>query len=271
MRFRVGLGFAQYAVLTPMKTVGFIFLLFMFFCQPLAYAAGNEPLSSNAIPNLLDEEEIADEAVAEGQEVSIYDPLEPMNRFFFDVNDRLYIWVVKPITRGYSRVLPLDLRESLGNFFLNVGFPVNFLNSFLQGDLRTMSIVVQRFVINSTLGVLGLVDVAAIEFDLVPRRADFGQTLGRWGIGEGVFLYWPLVGPSNVRDTLGLTADTFFKPLPYVYDDRLIDLAIYSTERVNILSLHPDLYEDLKRYSLDPYIAARQVYTEYRRGVLVRD
>jgi phospholipid-binding lipoprotein MlaA len=254
-----------------MKIVGLIFLLLMFFCQPVATVAGDEPLPPNAFPNLLDEEENADEAVAEGQEVSVYDPLESMNRFFFEVNDRLYIWMVKPITRGYSWVLPQELRDSLGNFYLNIGFPVIFLNSVLQGDLATMSIVVQRFVINSTLGILGLVDVAATEFDLGPRRADFGQTIGRWGIGEGVFLYWPFIGPSNMRDTVGLTADFFFKPLPYIYDDLLIDLAVYSAERVNVLSLNPDLYEDLKRYSLDPYVAARQVYTEYRRGILKRD
>jgi phospholipid-binding lipoprotein MlaA len=207
-----------------------------------------------------------DGAIAEGE---VYDPLEPMNRLFFDINDDLYVWVVKPLTRGYSRILPLELRESLGNFFLNLGFPVNLLNTLLQGDLRTTVIVVERFVINTTLGVGGLVDVAANEFDIGPRRADFGQTLGRWGVGEGPFIYWPLLGPSNMRDTIGLAADTFVKPLPYIYEDTMIDIAVYSTERINAVSLNPDLYDDMKRFSLDPYVAVRQAYGDYRRAELL--
>jgi len=255
-----------------MKNVHSIILLFIILFQPLLLTATENPVIPHAFPNLLDEE-ISEEGVNgnEDQGLSVYDPLESMNRFFFDVNDELYIWVVKPLTNGYSRVLPHELRECLGNFFLNIGFPVNFLNAVLQGDIRTTIVLVERFFINSTIGVCGLVDVAASEFDIGPRRADFGQTLGRWGVGEGIFVFWPLIGPSNLRDTLGLAVDTFAKPLPYVYDDRVIDLAIYSAERVNVLSLHPDLYEDLKRYSLDPYVAARQVYAEYRRGLLVRD
>ena len=222
------------------------------------------------VPDLLEEEMAYEQAEGEAEvEEEVYDPLEPMNRFFFEVNDELYVWVVKPLTRGYSRVIPLELRECFGNFFLNLGFPVNFLNSLLQGDLRSALVVTERFVINSTLGVCGLVDVAANEFEIGPRRADFGQTLGRWGLGEGPFLYWPVLGPSNIRDTVGLTADTFVKPLPYIYKDTMVDLAVYSTERVNALSLNPDLYDDMKRFSLDPYVAARQAYSDYRRAALL--
>lgn len=254
-----------------MKTISRLILLFIFVCQPLSLIAGTDSKDSPEIPNLLDEEARLDEEASAKQEVLVYDPLESMNRVFFDVNDRLYIWVMKPISKGYSWVLPNELRECLGNFFGNLSFPVNFLNSVLQGDLSTMGIVVERFLINSTIGVYGLVDVAASEFDIPARRADFGQTLGRWGIGEGVFIFWPIIGPSNLRDTAGLTTDIFINPLPYVYDDRIIDLALYSTAKVNSLSLHPDLYEDLKRYSLDPYVAVRQLYIEYRRGLIVRN
>lgn len=224
-----------------------------------------------AVVDLLAEELAYEQAEKDGLNESeeVYDPLEPMNRLFFEINDDLYVWMVKPLTRGYSHILPLELRESFGNFFLNLGFPINFLNTLLQGDLRSTVIVVERFVINTTLGVGGLVDVAANEFDLGPRRADFGQTLGRWGVGEGPFIYWPLLGPSNIRDTIGLAADTFVKPLPYIYEDTMIDLAVYSTERINALSLNPDLYDDMKRFSLDPYVAVRQAYSDYRRAELL--
>ncbi len=255
----------------PKKIFGFLTLLLLLHCPLILFAATENVQNINVIPNLLDDEdEDYDKLDEQEQDAQAYDPLERMNRFFFEVNDQLYIWAVKPLTQGYSWLLPQELRDSFGNFFLNIGFPVNFLNSLLQGDFRSMTILVERFVINSTLGVCGLVDVAAGEFDIGPRRADFGQTLGRWGVGEGIFIYWPLVGPSNLRDSLGLAADTFAKPIPYLYDNKAIDLAVYSTERINALSLNPDLYEDLKRYSLDPYVAARQVYTEYRRGIIVR-
>jgi phospholipid-binding lipoprotein MlaA len=253
-----------------MKHIFFLILLFTVFNCPLIVFAGGTPGSSGAIPDLLGEDTDADELIEERNAVPVYDPLEPMNRFFFEVNDKLYIWMVKPITRGYSKILPLELRQCLDNFLLNIRFPLNFLNSLLQGDMQTTAIVVERFLINSTLGVYGLVDVAAGEFDIAPRRADFGQTLGRWGVGEGIFIYWPVLGPSNVRDTCGLAADTFAQPLPYVYDDRFIDITIYSTEKINTLSLNPELYDDLKRYALDPYVAARQAYSDYRKGIINR-
>ena len=254
-----------------MKKILFTILLLTLFTRPFLLLAAENPGSLNAIPDLLVEETDADESSEEKNAVPVYDPLEPMNRFFFEVNDKLYIWVVKPIANGYSKILPLELRQCIGNFFLNLNFPVNFLNSLLQGDVQTMTIVVERFLINSTIGVYGLVDVAAGEFDIAPRRADFGQTLGRWGVGEGIFIYWPVIGPSNLRDICGLTADNFTKPLPYVYDDIFIDLTIYSTEKVNVLSLNPDLYDDLKRYALDPYVAARQAYSDYRKKIIERD
>lgn len=255
----------------PMKTISRLILLFLFVCNPLSLSAAEDATSQQAIPDLLDEEARLDAAAETKQEVQVYDPLESMNRVFFDVNDRLYTYVMKPVSTGYSWIIPHELRECIGNFFGNLRFPVNFLNSALQGDLNTMGIVVERFLINSTIGVYGLVDVAASEFDIAERRADFGQTLGRWGIGEGVFIFWPILGPSNLRDTAGLATDTFMNPLPYVYDDRAIDVALYSTDKVNNLSLNPDLYEDLKRYSLDPYVAARQLYIEHRRSILVRN
>jgi phospholipid-binding lipoprotein MlaA len=227
--------------------------------------------AASGASDLLAEELAYEQAEEQGgrDEEEVYDPLEPMNRLFFEINDDLYVWVVKPLTRGYSRIFPLELRECFGNFFLNLGFPVNLLNTLLQGDLRLTAVVVERFMINTTLGVGGLVDVAASEFDIGPHRADFGQTLGRWGVGEGAFIYWPFLGPSNIRDTIGLAADTFVKPLPYIYEDTLIDIAVYSTERINALSLNPDLYDDMKRFSLDPYVAVRQAYSDYRRAELL--
>jgi phospholipid-binding lipoprotein MlaA len=267
-----------------MKHIHLVILSILFFAQGLPsfaavestgtqtvlFSAASENSPTQAvIPDLLGDEN--GEVYTNGQAGGIADPLEPMNRFFFEFNDRLYVWVLKPVSRGYMWVLPQEIRECVGNFFRNLRTPTIFLNVVLQGDLQTSVEVVERFLINSTIGVLGLADVAASEFGIPAKRADFGQTLGRWGLGEGIYLFWPVVGPSNIRDSVGVAADSFTEPLPYLHDNRLVDVSLYSTNMVNTLSLKPDLYEDLKKYALDPYIASRQVYTEYRRKFLARE
>jgi len=227
-----------------------------------------------AVPDLLIDDFLDDENFddLDGEnEFIISDPLEPMNRFFFEFNDVLYEWVIKPVTHGYIWFLPRELRVAFGNFFYNIAMPVRLLNSLLQADFKGAGRVLSRFTINSTLGIYGLADVAAAEFDIQPRRADFGQTLGKWGIGEGIYLCWPLFGPSNVRDSFGLVADAYTHPIPYLHDSRISDLAYYVSNRINILSLNPDLYDDLKQYSVDPYVASRQVFFEYRKAFIEQE
>ena len=251
-----------------MKTVRFLvfLLLFLFPAVISAQTPQDQPF-----PDLLteDTEEAADYDEIQ-KELAIRDPLEPMNRFFFRVNDELYEWVLKPTTRVYSRIFPHELRECFGNFFQNVATPITLVNALLQGDMQLTGNVLSRFVINSTMGVYGFVDVASLEFDIDPERADFGQTLGKWGLTEGIFLYWPFFGPSSVRDSVGLVADAYLHPVPYFHDNWTLDMAYYTTSKVNNLSLNPELYEDVKRYALDPYVATRQAYYEYRKAMVER-
>lgn len=224
-----------------------------------------------AIPDLLSDDFLDDENFDGENEFVISDPLEPMNRFFFGFNDVAYEWAIKPVTDGYIWLMPGEVRGSFANFFYNLAMPIRLLNSLLQADFEGAGIVLSRFVINSTLGIYGLADVAAAEFDIQPQRADFGQTLGKWGMGEGVYLCWPLFGPSSVRDSFGLVVDSFTHPIPYLHDSRPADLAYYTANRINTLSLNPDVYEDLKRFSLDPYVASRQAYFEYRKAIVEQD
>lgn len=248
-----------------MKTLRFFVLLL-----PLAFPAVLAAQNAQPFPDLLTEEteETYYEQVRE--DLVIRDPLEPMNRFFFRVNDDLYEWVLKPTTRVYSAILPQDLRECFGNFFQNLATPVTLINAILQGDLQLTGNTLSRFVINSTMGVYGFVDVASQEFNIDPERADFGQTLGKWGLTEGIFLYWPFFGPSSIRDSVGLATDTYLHPVPYLFDEWAVSTAYYTTTKVNSLSLNPDVYEDVKRYSLDPYVATRQAYYEYRKAMVAR-
>lgn len=198
----------------------------------------------------------------------ISDPLEPLNRAMFVFNDKVYFWVLKPTKNVYSFMLPDDIRLSLGNAFSNLAAPIRFLNNVLQGKFEDAGIVMSRFLINSTLGVFGFGDPAYIDFDLEPRRADFGQTLGSWGIGEGIYICLPLLGPSNVRDSIGFVGDVYMHPVPYFSKGFAYDMGYLAVSRVNLMSITPDVYEELKRISLDPYVAARQAYYDYRRSII---
>jgi len=238
-------------------------------------AASLSPVDSHAsqtdYPDLLADEFLDDNEFDEFDnetEFVIRDPLESVNRLFFQFNDKLYEWVLKPVTNGYIWLVPRELRVDFGNFYFNLSMPIRLLNSLLQGNFHSAGTVLSRFAINSTIGVWGLVDVAALEFDIRPVRADFGQTLGQWGAGEGIYFCWPLFGPSNVRATAGLIVDAYTHPVPYFHDSRGLDLAYYTSNKLTTLSLHPDLYEDMKRFALDPYISARQVFYEYRQAMI---
>ena len=195
---------------------------------------------------------------------SIYDPLEPMNRVFFEVNDKLYFWVLKPIKTGYVAVVSPDIRQCFGNFFDNISSPVSLLNNLLQGRFEDAWVVLSRFLINSTLGIYGFGDAATTAFNITPRPADFGQTLGVYGFGEGIYFFWPVIGPSNIRDSVGFAADSFAHPTSFLDWNIYERAGYYMGNKINSMSLKPEVYEDVKKYSLDPYVATRQAYSEYR-------
>jgi len=198
----------------------------------------------------------------------VYDPLEPLNRVFFVFNDKLYFWVLKPVKNVYSAALPNDIRHCIANFLSNLGSPIRLINNLLQGEFEDAGIVLSRFVINSTLGVFGFGDAATVDFDINPSDADFGQTLGKWGVGEGIYICWPFLGPSNVRDSIGFIGDVYMHPVAYITTEPIQDLSYLAVDRINTLSISPDVYDELKRIAVDPYIAARQAFFEYRRKII---
>jgi len=201
------------------------------------------------------------------EHASIADPLEPMNRFFFAVNDRLYFWVLKPVSRAYGRILPEDVRIGVGNCFDNLQAPLRLINALLQGKVKGATIVLARFVINSTLGVAGFGDPAKTEFNLATQAEDFGQTLGHYGVGEGVYLCWPLLGPSSIRDSCGTALDSFFNLTSHVVPDKpAVAVGLYTGQRINQTSLSLEDYELFRKYSFDPYVAMREAYVQYRRN-----
>ncbi len=256
-----------------------ILILICIFC----FASVNSPAADTSSESMDDMPNLLDEPAAEVPDLLdddyegyrgeynaelIHDPLEPLNRVFFQFNDRLYFWVLKPVKTGYSYVIPADLRESFGNFFNNLAAPIRLINNLLQGKFEDAGVVALRFVINSTFGVYGLADVALREYNLEPRLADFGQTLGAYGIGEGVYICWPVLGPSNVRHSVGLVGDALVSPAAYMNMTTDQSALYYSMKRINFLSLSQDVYEDIKKYSLDPYVATRQSFFDFRRNIV---
>ena len=205
-----------------------------------------------------------------GEVIQAPDPYENFNRAMFTFNDRFYFWVVDPVATGYSYVVPADLRGCVGAFFSNIEEPIRFLNTLLQGRLRDSGRIASRFLITTPLGVYGMADVAAQEFDLPPVAATLGETLGVWGVGDGFYLVVPFMGPSTLRDFSGTVIDSFGTS-PYWcwanYEctrDWPTMMTIYTGRKVNSVALELGEYEKLKELTLDPYVAFRNAYFQQR-------
>lgn len=197
------------------------------------------------------------------QIVEIADPLEPFNRTMFGLNDILYFWVVKPCAQTCERVVPEPARIGIRNFFQNLTTPVRFVNCLLQGKGDAAGTEFNRFVINTTAGVLGFGDPARDQHGLEPADEDLGQTLAVAGFDNGFYIVWPLLGPSTVRDSVGMVGDMFLNPMLYV-DHTETTIGIAATRSINESSFHIGEYEAFKSESLDPYVAMRDIYIQYR-------
>ena len=215
---------------------------------------------------------VTEEEVGGGEELRIADPIEPWNRAMYHVNDKLYFWLLKPTTKGYRYVVPEDFRGLFSNFYRNVKAPVRVVNNFLQGKPGYAGLELARFLINSTVGVGGLRDCATECFGINGRDADFGQTLGKYGVGFGFYVVWPLLGPSSPRDTVGWVADRALTPTTYVSSQWISpeSVGLYAHEAVNYTSFHLGDYEAIKGAAIDPYIAMRDAYVQYRKRLVER-
>jgi phospholipid-binding lipoprotein MlaA len=216
----------------------------------------------------VDEEFFEDDLAFDEDEppLTVHDPIEPVNRAVFWFNDKLYFYLFKPVARGL-RVVPERVRVSADNFFDNLSAPLRFINNVLQLQFNDAGDELARFIFNSTFGVAGLFDIAKEEGGIAKRDEDFGQTMGRYGVGSGFYLVLPVLGPSNVRDAGGRVADHFLSPLTYIlsFEERI---AIRVVESENALSLDKDTYEGIKRDALDPYLFIRDAYAQRRSAAL---
>jgi phospholipid-binding lipoprotein MlaA len=217
----------------------------------------------------MDDFEFLDEEEEEQTIARVADPLRGWNEAMFVFNDKVYFWVLKPVARGYSKVMPAPAREGVKNFFHNLLMPVRFVNCVLQGKGEAASGEFGRFMLNSTVGVLGFGDPAAKYPNLNPDTEDLGQTFGRYGIGNGFYLVWPFLGPSTLRDSIGRVGDSFLDPVNYV-DPPLDMYIIKGADIINATSLRIGEYEAFKDAAIDPYTASRDFYIQYRNEKVVK-
>lgn len=206
------------------------------------------------------------QTLKEDADQQVSDPLEPWNRIIFTFNDLFYHALLKPVSLLYEFILPEPVRIAVRNFFHNLAMPKHFLSALLQGKMEAAGKELGRFGINTTLGGLGFFDVADSHFNLKSSDEDIGQTLGTYGMGDAIYIEWPIIGPSNLRDTVGLVGDTLLNPLTYYPENEWTRLGIYGVKVVNHTSLRIGEYEDLKKAAIDPYVALRDAYLQMRRS-----
>jgi len=196
------------------------------------------------------------------------DPLEPLNRAVYHFNDGLDKAIMKPVATVYREVLPDVVRTGVTNFFNNLYDILTALNNLLQGKIADAVSDVGRLAVNTTVGVAGLIDVAT-EIGLERHKEDFGQTLGRWGIGDGPYLQIPFLGPSSVRDAIGAFGDYKVDPIRWIWRDHVATRnSLWGLYFVNLRASLLDSTKILDEAALDPYEFQRDAYLQRRRNLI---
>jgi len=201
------------------------------------------------------------------------DPFESINREIFAFNNVTDEYIIGPIARGYRDFLPDPIIISIRNFLLNLNTPLTVINSTLQGDFERAFTGVGRFTINSTIGLLGLIDVADY-IGLEPFKEDAGQTFGVWGMGPGPYLVIPILGPSSTRDILGKVGDFLIDPVGIYLIRQDREDILFGTKILMAIDTRVQLdavIEGSRKSSLDPYAIIRTMYLQRRARQIVNE
>ncbi|MCK4390647.1 MAG: VacJ family lipoprotein [Desulfobacterales bacterium] len=201
----------------------------------------------------------------EKDKVEVADPMAIWNRGIFHFNDKFYFWILKPVARGYRAVVPSTARTGVRNFFSNLTTPARLANCILQWKWQAAGAESVRFLLNSTIGVIGFGNPAKKHPELNLREEDLGQTLGVYGIGNGFYVVWPFLGPSTLRDSVGLVGDYFLNPIFFVKPLEAA-VVIKTYEIVNDTSFEIGDYESFKKAAINPYEALRDAYIQHRKS-----
>ena len=193
------------------------------------------------------------------------DPCEGFNRAMFKVNEGIDV-VLKPVAEGYDAAAPIPVKAGIGNFFGNLADLWISFNGFLQNKGEQSASDFGRVLVNSTLGIAGLFDVAS-EMGMEKHGADFGQTLGKWGVGEGPFFYWPIIGPRTTRDTFGWVVDLVGDPVPYI-DDVPVRNSLLGVRLIHTRASLLPADKLVEQAAFDKYTYIRDAYLQNRRSVI---
>ncbi|MEY3002138.1 MAG: lipid asymmetry transporter MlaABCDEF, lipoprotein MlaA [Pseudomonadota bacterium] len=256
-----------------MKLKVLVLILLPFFVLQGCNTKKTTPIPSQITPQSDENgfESFDEEFVEEEEEI---DPLAPYNRVMTSINDTFFIYALNPIAKTYGYIIPQPVRLGISNFIDNITFPVRFTNTILQGKFAYTAEECERFIVNSTIGIGGLFDPATDVLHLASHEEDFGQTLGYYGVGAGFPIVLPLMGPSNLRDSVGMTADWYLSPLTYTGTSQSYKLpkngeqnvAISTVITTNKTSLNLGKYEDFKKDALDLYPFLRDTYAQKREA-----
>lgn len=201
------------------------------------------------------------------------DPIEPFNRSMFAVHQGIDRIILRPVAVAYRDVVPQPLRTGIRNVLGNLRTPVILANDMLQGEPRRAGDTLGRFLINSTLGIGGIFDVASSQFGVKGHTEDYGQTLAVWGVGEGAYLFIPVIGPSNPRDLTGFGLGIASDPLTWVGQGVTVDVLTGTRTGLTVVDTRESLIEVLdivNKESLDPYATLRSAYRQ-RRNAEIRN
>ncbi|MBD1148130.1 VacJ family lipoprotein [Pelagibacterales bacterium SAG-MED31] len=203
-------------------------------------------------------------------EDEIYDPLENINRTVFVFNNITDKVILEPAAKGYKK-LPAPVQSGIGNFIKNLKLPLVAVNQFLQGQGKNAAESTGRFLVNSTVGIFGLIDVAD-DFGLEQKEEDFGQTLATWGVGDGFYLVLPLFGPSNLRDTTGMVMTMMTDPVNAYASNQGESWAIPLRTAANAIDQRSKIIDEvnaLRDNSVDYYAAVRSSYYQNRKAAIM--
>ena len=196
-----------------------------------------------------------------------WDPFEPFNRAMFSFNEKFDQWLLKPVARGYDWAMPGLAKQGVGNFFSNLIQPRVALNDLLQGKFTQSALDTGRFLVNSTVGILGFVDVAK-SLGLEPREEDWGQTFAVWGLGDGPYFVWPIIGPRYARDTLGFGFDWASNPVTYV-NSTAASAGLWSLDITDTRARFLPAEKVIDQAAGDDkYVFIREAYRQRRRNLI---
>ncbi len=208
------------------------------------------------------------DAVADFKQTN--DPLEPTNRVFYAINNGLDTVILRPAAIAYRWAVPGPMRQGIHNLLVNLSSPVQLTNDMLEGKPRRAGDTAMRLLINSTVGVLGIFDVAK-KWGYPDHDSDFGMTLASWGVPEGPFLFLPVLGPSDPRDAIGFGVNILLDPFTWIGGPHDTGLTAFNWSRYALSAVDArervlDSLDQIKKTALDPYATFRSLYRQHRHG-----